>query len=557
MAARSKGATTASRPPRWLFGPAPDLLFGCGVAYMLVFAALAVTGPEATLWLPATILPLLTVVAGGPHYGATLLRAYARKEDRVKYRTVTVMATLGLAVVFLLSLRLHQLGTLVVTLYLLWSPWHYSGQNYGLMLMFLGRRGISPPANLKRLIRASFVLSFLIVIVQLNGENPSASYAPSVQATSGDPTEAVYTQLSLGIPTPIQTVLFYALVVAYLATLGVAGVALFRRGSIRDLLPAIALVVTQVVWFSLPAIARQANLSFGLVPLDADFAVYTFHYIAAAHGIQYVWITLYFHRKTHAGSRMSFFYGKSMLAGQLLWGLPALVFAPIMIGSFSYSADVSLLVASTVNLHHFVLDGAIWRLRDDRVGRVLVSEAPTAAARGPEIGRPWLAALVFGAGAVFVVSQIVNALEGHVFAQSLERREVAGAERALDHLRFVASDAYHLRLELGLLAQEAGDLDAAIRAFERSVELRPNPGAWYQKALVHAHRAEWELAAISFEGAYALAPFPPAYIAEFVDALMRAGRRERALAVLNDGLRKYPQSPELGRARRDFAPGAS
>ena len=65
---------------------------------------------------------------------------------------------------------------------------------------------------------------------------------------------------------------------------------------------------------------------------------------------------------------MSFFYGKSMLAGQLLWGLPALVFAPMMIGSFSYSADVALLVASTVNLHHFVLDGAIWRLRDDRVG---------------------------------------------------------------------------------------------------------------------------------------------------------------------------------------------
>ena len=556
MAARPKGATTASRPPRWLFGPVPDLLFGCGVAYLFVFAALAVAGPTVTVWLPATILPLLTVVAGGPHYGATLLRAYERKEDRVRYRSVTVMATLGLALVFLLSLRIHLLGTLVVTLYLMWSPWHYSGQNYGLMLMFLGRRGISTEATLKRLIRASFVLSFLIVIVQLNGENPSASYAPSVQATSGDPTEPLFTQLSLGIPMPIQTVLFYGLVAAYLATVAVIAVALFRRGSIRDLLPAFALVLTQAVWFSLPAIARQANLAFGLVPLDADFAVYTFNYIAAAHGIQYVWVTLYFHRKTHAGSRMGFFYGKSMLAGQLLWGLPALVFAPIMVGSFSYSADVSLLVASTVNLHHFVLDGAIWRLRDDRVGRVLVNEAPIAAPPRPEIGRRWLAALVFGAGGVFVVSQIVNALEGHAFAQSLERREIAGAEKALDHLRFFASDAYNLRMELGLVARETGDLDAAIRAFERSVELRPSPGAWYEKGRVHAQRAEWELAASSFEGAYALAPFPPSYIAEFANALARAGRRDRALAVLDDGLRKYPQSPELGRAQRDLAPRA-
>jgi len=29
----SKTASTAPRP--WLFGPAPDLLFGCGLAYML------------------------------------------------------------------------------------------------------------------------------------------------------------------------------------------------------------------------------------------------------------------------------------------------------------------------------------------------------------------------------------------------------------------------------------------------------------------------------------------------------------------------------------------
>jgi len=556
MPARSKGIARESRPPRWLFGPVPDLMFGCGLAYVAIFAGLAIVGPGVTLWLPASLLPLLTVVAGGPHYGATLLRAYGRKEDRIKYRNVTVVVTLGLALVFLFSLRLHFLGTLVATLYLLWSPWHYSGQNYGLMLMFLGRRGISTPPALKRLIRASFVLSFLLVIVQLNGENPSASYAPGVQAASSSPDQPLYTQLSLGIPTPIQSALFYTLSVAYLGVLGLTGVALFRRGSIRDLLPALAIVATQSLWFSLPAIARHASLSFGLVPLDANFAVYTFNFIAAAHGIQYIWVTLYFHRKTHAGSRMGFFYGKSMLAGQLLWGLPALVFAPMMIGSFSYSADVALLVAATVNLHHFVLDGALWRLRDDRVGKVLVNGAPTLAAPLGRSGRSWLSPLVFGTGAVFVVSQIVNALEEHVYQRSLERREVSRAEQALDRLGLVANDAYDLRLELGLLARDTGDLDAAIRAFERSVELRPNPGAWYEKARVHMIRSEWELAANSFEGAYALAPFPPSYTAEFVDALTRAGRRERALAVLNDELRKFPQSPELERARRELVPGA-
>jgi hypothetical protein len=556
MATQSREVTGASRPSRWLFGPVPDLLFGCGLAYMAVFVGLALAGPGVTSWLPASILPLLTVVAGGPHYGATLLRAYEREEDRTKYRNVTVLATLALAAVFLLSLRLHLLGTLVVTLYLLWSPWHYSGQNYGLALMFLGRRCISPPPTLKRLIRASFVLSFLLVIVQLNGENPAASYAPGISKASSDPTAPLYTQLSLGIPAPVQSALFFALLVAYLGALGASGVALLRRGSLRDLLPALAIVATQALWFSLPAIARHASLSFGLVPLDADFAVYTFHYIAAAHGIQYVWVTLYFHRKTHARSRMSFFYGKSMMAGQLLWGLPALVFAPIMIGSFSYSGDVALLVASTVNLHHFVLDGAIWRLRDDRVGQVLVSEAPAAPTPLGEGRRSWLAPVLLGIGAVFVVSQIMNALEGHAFASALERREISRAEQALDRLGLFASDAYDARLELGMRAREVGDLDAAIRSFERSAQLRPNPVAWYEKAHVHVLRSEWGLAADGFEGAYALAPFPPSYSAEFVDALRRAGRRERAIAVLNAESRKFPQSPELARARRDLASGS-
>ena len=66
MPARSRRVEGASPPSRWLFGPIPDLIFGCGMAYLAVFVGLAVAGPDVTLWLPASILPLLTVVAGGP-----------------------------------------------------------------------------------------------------------------------------------------------------------------------------------------------------------------------------------------------------------------------------------------------------------------------------------------------------------------------------------------------------------------------------------------------------------------------------------------------------------
>ena len=122
-------------------------------------------------------------------------------------------------------------------------------------------------------------------------------------------------------------------------------------------------------------------MSLGLVPLDENFAVYTFHYIAAAHAVQYIWVTLYFDRKTHPNVRRRLFYGKSLFAGSLIWGLPLLLFAPLMNGSFSFSADLALLVAAIVNIHHFVLDGAIWKLRDQKVGGVLVKEATSKSAR--------------------------------------------------------------------------------------------------------------------------------------------------------------------------------
>ena len=34
-----------TRSDRWLFGPLPDLLFGCGLLYAIAFAAYSLAGP--------------------------------------------------------------------------------------------------------------------------------------------------------------------------------------------------------------------------------------------------------------------------------------------------------------------------------------------------------------------------------------------------------------------------------------------------------------------------------------------------------------------------------
>ena len=84
----------------WLFGPAVDLLIGCGLGYVLsvpVLAALgAITG--ATKW-PGVLTIALVLCVNSPHYGATILRVYEAREDRQKYVVFSVFITIGLALV--------------------------------------------------------------------------------------------------------------------------------------------------------------------------------------------------------------------------------------------------------------------------------------------------------------------------------------------------------------------------------------------------------------------------------------------------------------------------
>lgn len=99
---------TTAQPRRiaWLFGPWPDLLFGCGLLYAVVFGIFLVAGPELRSAQPSLLFPLLILALGVPHYGATLLRVYERRRDRRAYVGFSVWATLVVLALFLAGLRL-------------------------------------------------------------------------------------------------------------------------------------------------------------------------------------------------------------------------------------------------------------------------------------------------------------------------------------------------------------------------------------------------------------------------------------------------------------------
>ena len=88
------------------------------------------------------------------------LRVYEERDSRRKYAVFAVGVTALLAVAFVASLHWYVLGSILLTLYFNWNPWHYGGQNYGLAVMFLRRRGVPIVGGTKRWLYASFLFSY-------------------------------------------------------------------------------------------------------------------------------------------------------------------------------------------------------------------------------------------------------------------------------------------------------------------------------------------------------------------------------------------------------------
>jgi hypothetical protein len=107
------GIAGAPRSDRWLFGPLPDLLFGCGVLYALAFAAHTVAGPAIRGVTPSFLLPLLLLVLSTPHYGGTLVRVYDQRRDRQAYVVFAVWVTLALFALFVVSLSNALLASIL------------------------------------------------------------------------------------------------------------------------------------------------------------------------------------------------------------------------------------------------------------------------------------------------------------------------------------------------------------------------------------------------------------------------------------------------------------
>jgi tetratricopeptide (TPR) repeat protein len=546
-----------SAPNRWLFGPAPDLLLGCGVLYALASLPFVFAAPALRAAQPGWLLPLLILVVSMPHYGGTLLRVYEHWADRRAYAIFSLWATLLVAALFVAGVYVPTVASLLFTIYITWSPWHYTGQNYGIAVMFLRRRGVAITPAAKRWLYLSYILSFALTFVAFHGMLTSVAYSPDADAGRG------VTFLPLGIPLPVTRVCFLVFGIGYLVSLGAAATLLLRGGSPRDLLPSAVLSFTQALWFTIPFAVLITGIRTGIDVWDAHFRVrdYTL-FVALGHAAQYLWVTTYYARGSRGWSGYARYLGKAGASGIATWTLPVIVFAPHWLGRAEYAGGLALLVAAAVNIHHFILDGAIWKLRNTRIANVLirsVSESPDASLERDGV---WLrrgvwslaCAVVAVAAVSFWTTQISWNADG-------DRAQLARAAKQLDRLAWVGHDSSVFRLHLGRAFARKDDTEDALRQFERAAELASDDvDAYREIGMTNARAQRFHEAGAAFESALALAPDDANLAFSGARAWLRAGEPRRANEILTRAIVRHPDlaalHEALGDAENELGDGA-
>lgn len=362
---------------------------GCG-AWTAPLLLLGYLAPASTFtW--SVAFYALAIVFNYPHYMATLYRAYHTAEDFQKYRIFTVHITLLIVLTALITHFSPRLLPWIFTLYLTWSPWHYSGQNYGILMLFARRAGVQLSGVQRWSLHSAFLLSYAILFVSFH---------------TGASTDPLF--VSLNIPSVLGADLRILLFVVFVVCAGIGLGAVVRQTGFRAALPPLTIFSTQFLWFLLPSVLQ---LSRGMqIPQSR----YSTGLLAVMHSAQYLWITSYYAKREATAGQKSDWKPFAYFGILVLGGIALFVPGPwIASRVFHFDFTASFLIfTALVNIHHFILDGAIWKLRDGRIAALLLSpqrsavEGARAAGDGILSAARWIGGSTTAARAIRITAGI-------------------------------------------------------------------------------------------------------------------------------------------------------
>lgn len=519
----------------WMFNRATDLLIGGGLGYVLTLPVLwwLTSAHGVNAW-PTWVFLMISLFISGPHYGATILRAYEHRADRSRYALFAVWATIAIVGLFVAGLHNVMLGSLLVTVYATWSPWHFSGQNYGVAVMFLRRRGVEVEPLAKRLLYASFILAFLLSMLVMHGDTSILSNA---SVPVGELSNFQF--LTIGIPGNVIKIALPIVVGLYSFTLGATAVLLSQKARLRDLGPAACLVLSQALWFALPAAAPV------LAGKRFDGLAFTIVWISAAHGLQYLWVSYAYARGADSSIRLRTYFLRTLMAGSAVTIFPAMLFAPGVFGTVPWDNGLAILLISAVNIHHFVLDGAIWKLRDGTVARFLLRDTSvTSESDAIEVpSSRWFHPTIAVVG---VVGLGVALFDG--YEREIEINQATNVDHVISvskRLAVIGRDSPALHTQIGRHLVEQGRFEEAIKHYRKGIELFPSVPAWVGLGVAYGKVHRWEDATAAYEEALLVMPDNVGLLAQTGVAYMEQERFELARRLLERAARLAPGNAQI------------
>ena len=501
-------AAVAGRPAGrvWLWNPAVDLLIGCA-GWSLPFLALSAAWAQSGALDIAYAFSLLTLVCNHPHYMATLQRAWSDPERRAAYRPYLIHAGILLAIAAAAMFAYPPLIPAFFTLYVIWSPWHYSGQNFGLLMLFARRAEAQPE---RRLLRAAFLASYVVWLLTVQSRPSSDPYI-----------------WSLALPAVVVNPIALAMTLLFLVLASIALGRMGDRSGWRPILPPLVLLASQALWFIAPWLLQVAG-GHGVSPL-----YYSTGALAFMHCAQYLWLTSWVARRERGAQA----WNPTRYAALLVVGGIALFTAGPWLSSAVLGADLresTLIFIALINLHHFIVDGALWRLRDPRAAAILFEPAPPPT---PQPARTLHPALAWSLAVVLLGLAGLNALQQYLTREDADAGRLALAQRLNPHDSRIDVRRAELLVEGDQRAQALQTLAPLLEQRAANAAALRLYGALliadgrYDEALIHLRAVERSVG------------LDPPNLVNIGVLLARAGRNDEAATALQQAIRLDPTMP--------------
>ena len=328
----------------WIDG----LLIG-GISILLFLAVKFAHLGEGTVNFAGLAAALVWVV-NWPHFSATNYRLYQSRRNIRQYPFTAFLVPAIIAIAAVGSFESPDIvAPYFAKLFSIWSPYHFSAQTFGISLIYARRSGFRIE-KWERFGLAGFVYGCYLTA--------------SSKAEVGNGTGSFYTihYPALGIPlwvTNVVEVSMYAF--GFLFLLLVAR----RIFKTRKGIPLIVFLpaISQYIWFIYGA----------TVP---DFQVF----VPLFHSLQYLLIAWSMQLHLRAGTRPVPSASRFVITESARWGVVnfvggALLFylLPHFFGMLGWDLSfATAIILAAVQIHHFFVDGVIWKLKDKSVSSPLM-----------------------------------------------------------------------------------------------------------------------------------------------------------------------------------------